>query len=241
MQKRKIIRINEEKCSGCGKCAIACAEGAIKIINGKARLISEKYCDGLGACIGKCPEDAIMIDEREAEEFDEKAAKEHLLEIECLKHKSGACPSAAVHWEKTKEKDENILCSARVSELSNWPIKLNLVNPKASYFNNASLLVAADCSAFAYGDLHRDFIRGKIIVIGCPKFNDVIYYIEKLTEIFRHSDIKSVEVVRMEVPCCSGLTFAVESALKASGMSIPFKEHIITIKGEILANKLLFK
>lgn len=235
MQKRKIIRINEEKCSGCGKCAIACAEGAIKIINGKARIISEKYCDGLGACIGECPENAITIEERKAEEFDEKAAREHLLEAEGLKHKSEACPSAsAVHWEKTKEKDENIPCSARVSELSNWPVKLNLVNLEALYFNNAFLLVAADCSAFAYGNLHRDFIRGKIIVIGCPKFNDVKYYIEKLTEIFRHYDIKSVEVVRMEVPCCSGLTFAVESALKASGRIIPLKEHIITIKGQIL-------
>lgn len=233
MPRRQIIRIDTEKCSGCGKCVTACAEGAIKIINGKAKLISEKYCDGLGACIGECPENAIIIEEREAEGFDENAVEKHLSDVKGFKSEECECPSgAAFQWDKTKEDDENFHENKWKSELSQWPVKLNLVNPEASYFKNADLLVAADCSAFSYGNFHRDFIRGKVIVIGCPKFSDINYYVGKLTEIFKRSDIKSVTVARMEVPCCSGLTFAVESALKASGRNILLKENIITIKGE---------
>ncbi|ODS39342.1 MAG: 4Fe-4S ferredoxin [Candidatus Altiarchaeales archaeon WOR_SM1_86-2] len=230
---RKIIKIDEEKCNGCGKCLPACAEGAIKIVNGKAKLISEKYCDGLGACIGKCPRGAITIEEREAERFDEKAVEEHLAENEGRESEAWVCPSAVtMQWEKIKSGDENIHGQEQKSELSQWPVKLNIVHPTAGYFQGADLVVAADCAPVAYGNFHNDFLKGKSIVMGCPKFDDIKHYIKKLTEIFKHSGTKSITIARMEVPCCSGLTFAVENALKASGKSIPLKEEIITIKGK---------
>jgi ferredoxin len=221
---RNIIKIDEDKCNGCGKCVLSCAEGAIQIVNGKAKLISEKYCDGLGACLGECPKGAITIEEREAEEFDEKSVEEHLAKTNGCSHEKAACPSAsAVHW--AHEHNQK-------SELSNWPIKLNLVNPDAQYFKDADLVVAADCVPAAYGNFHNDFLKQKILVMGCPKFDDVKYYIQKLTEIFKNSGIKSVTIARMEVPCCAGLTFAVEQAIAAAGKSIHLTENIITIKGE---------
>ncbi len=221
---RNIIKIDEDKCNGCGECVLSCAEGAIQIVNGKAKLISEKYCDGLGACLGECPKGAITIEERKAEEFDEKSVEKHLAKTNGCRHEKAACPSAsAVHWKHEHN---------RKSELSNWPVKLNLVNPQAPYFKDADLVVAADCVPAAFGNFHNDFLKQKILVMGCPKFDDVKYYIQKLTEIFKNSGIKNITIARMEVPCCSGLTFAVEQAIAASGKSIHLIENIITIKGE---------
>ena len=213
MTKRNIIKINEDKCNGCGECVLSCAEGAIRIVNGKAKLISEKYCDGLGACLGECPMGAITIEERNAEEFSENLVEEHLAEI-----KADAVPWKHEHNQK--------------SELSNWPVKLNLVNPQAPYFKDADLVVAADCVPAAFGNFHNDFLKQKTLVIGCPKFDDIQYYTRKLTEIFKNSGVKSITIARMEVPCCAGLTRLVERALEASGKNIPLSENIITIKGE---------
>ena len=205
-------------------------KGAIQIINGKAKLIGEKHCDGLGACLSKCPNNAITIEDREAEEFDEKAVEKHLQEVEGCGWEKGACLSAvAMQWKKTDIDTECICDYEQKSELSEWPVKLSLVHPKAQYFQDTNLVVAADCAPIAYGNFHNDFLKRKNIVIGCPKFDDIQYYIKKLTEIFKNSDIKSISVIRMEVQCCSGLTFAVENAMRASGKNIPIKENIITI------------
>jgi len=213
MTKRNIIKINEDKCNGCGECVLSCAEGAIRIVNGKAKLISEKYCDGLGACLSECPMGAITIEERNAEEFSENLVEEHLAEIK----------ADAVHWKQEHN---------RKSELSNWPVKLNLVNPQAQYFKDADLVVAADCVPASFGNFHNDFLKQKTLVMGCPKFDDIQYYTRKLTEIFKNSGVKSITIARMEVPCCAGLTFAVEQAIAASGKTIPVNKNIITIKCE---------
>jgi ferredoxin len=206
---RKIVRINEEKCNGCGLCIPSCREGALQIIDGKARLMAENCCDGLGACLGECPQGAITIEERVAEEFDEQATKTHLAEKEA----------------KPKYERES-------SALAHWPIQLRLVNPKAPYFKDANLLVVADCVPFAYGNFHQEFLKEKSIVVGCPKFDDAQFYEEKLTEIFRQSTIKSVTVVNMEVPCCNGLHYIVKKAVEHSGKNIPVEQVIIGIKGE---------
>lgn len=209
---RKIVKIDEEKCNGCGLCIPSCHEGALQIIDGKARLVADVYCDGLGACLGECPQGAITIEEREAEEFAEEAVKAHL---------------------KRKEERPSILTVGSASSaLAQWPIQLRLVNPKASYFQNANLLVVADCVPFAYGNFHQDFLKEKSIVVGCPKFDDTQFYEEKLTEIFRQSKIKSITVVNMEVPCCNGLYYLVKKAVERSGKNIPIEQVIIDIKGK---------
>jgi len=223
--KRNIIRIDEEKCNGCGLCVPACAEGAIQIINGKAHLISEKYCDGLGACLGKCPQGAITIEEREAEGFDEKAVKEHLHSQPC------GCPSTKVmNWEVDTR--GHSLPTNVASMLSQWPVKLALVPPQAPYFDGADLIVTADCVPFAYANFHQDFLKGKAVVIGCPKLDDVNFYQQKLEEIFRQSNLKSVKVIHMEVPCCFGLQHLAKEALAQSSKDIPLDEVVIGIKGE---------
>jgi len=209
---RKIVKIDEEKCNGCGLCIPSCAEGALQIIDGKARLVSEIYCDGLGACLGECPQGAITVEERVAEEFDEEAAKTRL--------------------EEKRELPTISAVTLTSSALTHWPIQLHLVNPRASYFKDANLLVVADCVPFVYSNFHQDFLNGKSMVVGCPKLDDVKFYEEKLAEIFRQSNIKSIMVVNMEVPCCNGLHYLVKKAVERCGKNIPVEQVIIGIKGE---------
>jgi Pyruvate/2-oxoacid:ferredoxin oxidoreductase delta subunit len=241
MATRKIVRIDEEKCTGCGLCIPNCAEGALQIIDGKAKLITDKFCDGLGACLGHCPEDAITIIERDAEEFDEKAVEIHLHKqnaaIHTQRHQPephGGCPSSRVlQFQVPKPRVESGPKEAPASQLSQWPVQLKLVPVNAPYFQEADLLVAADCVPFAYANFHQDFLKGKAVVVGCPKLDDIQLYREKLTEIFRTNSIKSVTVPFMEVPCCFGLVKATEDAIEASGKDIPLKKVKIGIRGEI--------
>lgn len=227
---RKVINIDKEKCNGCGLCANACHEGAIEIINGKAELTRDDYCDGFGDCLPSCPTGAISFIEREAAPYDEKAVEENKRRKQIM---SGGCPGKKV---LTLEREESTEKSANVkfqSRLRQWPCQIKLVPTNAPYFDNAKLLIAADCTAYAYASLHEDFMKGKITIIGCPKLDDVDYS-EKLERIISDNDIKSVTVVRMEVPCCGGLENAAIKALKASGKFIPWQVVTISIKGEIL-------
>ncbi len=243
--KRKIVSIDEEKCNGCGECIPNCAEGAIKIIDGKAKLLDDKFCDGLGACLGHCPQDAIRVIERDAQEFDEDAVKKHLnvTEEKPTLHKGvprGMMPGAgprgcpgSMAMDFRSETSSNATTSQRQKpELRQWPVQLTLVSPQASYFKDADLLVAADCVPFAYPNFHQDFLAGKSLVIGCPKLDDVDFYIDKLTELIKTSNIKSITLVNMEVPCCFGLQRIVEEAVKKSGKVLPIRQTVITIRGE---------
>jgi len=236
MATRKIVRIDEEKCDGCGLCIPNCVEGALQIDNGKAKLISEKFCDGLGACLGHCPQDAIVIIEREAQDFDEKAVEVHLDK----KHETqpqpvfAGCPSSrTMHFKVPDSRMEADSAIPSVSMLSQWPVQLRLVPVNAPYFQNADLLIVADCVPFAYSNFHQDFLKGKALVVGCPKLDDIQYYKEKLSEIFKTNSIKSVTVPYMEVPCCFGLVKATEDAIAASGKKIPLKKVKIGIRGDI--------
>ena len=249
MATRKIVKIDEEKCNGCSLCIPNCAEGALRIIDGKARLVSEKFCDGLGACLGNCPQDAITVIEREAEDFDEKAVEVHLQG----KHEADSvlasqpkpqpqphpvsftvCPSTmAMQFKPPESGVEPPRERTEVSGLGNWPVQLKLVPVNAPYFQEADLLIAADCVPFAYPTLHRDFLRGKTLVVGCPKLDDIEYYGGKLREIFANNSIKSVTILFMEVPCCFGLVKATEDAIAASGKEIPLKKVKIGIRGDI--------
>lgn len=231
---RKIIKIDEEKCTGCGVCIPNCVEGALQIIDGKARLVKDAYCDGLGACIGECPEGAITIIEREAEAFDEEAANTHARQVtEKEAEAPFVCPGVMVKDIQPKpDATDPAPSEIPPSQLSNWPVQLNLVPPAAPYFQHADLLVVADCVPFAVADFHARFLRGRIAVVGCPKFDDVGGYVEKLTAIFKQASIKSLTVVRMEVPCCSGLVRIVQSAMAASGKDIPFEAITLSIRGE---------
>jgi Pyruvate/2-oxoacid:ferredoxin oxidoreductase delta subunit len=242
MATRKIVKIDEGKCTGCGLCIPNCAEGALQIVDGKAKLITDKFCDGLGACLGHCPEDAITIIEREAEEFDEKAVEVHLHQQKEStqphkpqpEHPFGGCPSSRVlQFQAPEPRVEYGQKESTVSELSQWPVQLKLVPVDAPYFKDADLLIAADCVPFAYPDFHRDFLKGKAVVVGCPKLDDIHLYREKLTAIFKANSIKSVTVPFMEVPCCFGLVKATEDAIEASGKDIPFKKVKIGLRGEI--------
>lgn len=215
---RSIIRIDEEKCDGCGLCIPACAEGAIKIIDGKARLIDERFCDGMGACIKECPRGAITIEQREAPEFDEEAVKLHLQ----MHPIPATCPSTTiVRIESNTPKEDSVKLK---SQLSQWPVQLALLPPTAPFFQGADLLVAADCVPFAYANFHNDFLKGRAIVVGCPKLDDVSLYKQKLIQLFKLCDIKSVTVVNMEVPCCFGLQYIVKQALQSSGKAIALNE-----------------
>lgn len=238
---RSIVRIDEEKCNGCGLCIIACAEGALQIVDGKAKLVSDKYCDGLGACIGECPQEAITIEKREAEEFDEEAVEEHLRTkqpVPAVHHihtaHQSSCPSAKVmHFERNQTKKETVKTQERRrSMLAQWPVQLTLLPPNAPFFEDADLLIAADCVPFAYADFHDDFLKGRTLVIGCPKLDNAAFYKEKLAEIFKRCNIKSVTVVNMEVPCCFGLYHLVKEALASSEKSIPLRQEIISVRGD---------
>lgn len=226
---RKIIKIDEEKCNGCGLCAKACHEGAIEMINGKARLTREDYCDGLGDCLPACPTNAISFEEREAPAYDEAA-------VLAAKQKKTAdkLPCGCPGTNSRAIKREAVQTAAPVtSQLSQWPVQIKLVPVNAPYFDNANLLVAADCTAFAYGNFHNEFIRNHITLIGCPKLDEGDYA-DKLTQIIAGNNIKSVTVARMEVPCCGGIENAVKRALQASGKFIPWRVVTVSTDGRIL-------
>jgi NAD-dependent dihydropyrimidine dehydrogenase PreA subunit len=241
---RKIVQIDAAKCNGCGLCVPSCAEGAIKIVDGKAQLAADNLCDGLGACLGDCPQDAIRIIERAADAFDETAVAKQLHAAGETKtvaeaqpshgHHAGGCPGSRV-MTLAPPAPASVAKAAgsQPSSLGQWPVQLKLVPINAPYFQGADLLIAADCVPFAYADFHRDFLAGKVVVIGCPKLDDNNFYLQKLTELFRTSTIKSITVVRMEVPCCGGIVAAARQALAASGREIPFKEVTIGIDGEV--------
>lgn len=247
--KRNIILIDEEKCNGCGICVNACHEGALRIIDGKAKLISESYCDGLGACLPECPTGAISIEEREADAFDEEAVKANMNKnkaqdmpvIKAKMPETMACGCPGTHARAIERKPLIRPETARAtivnpskpeSQLRQWPCQIKLVAPQAPYFENAHLLIAADCTAYAYANIHEEFMRNKITLIGCPKLDEGDYS-EKLAAIIRHNEIKSVTVLRMEVPCCGGIVHAVKNALIASQKMIPWNVVTITTDGRI--------
>ena len=234
---RKIIQIDEEKCNGCGACAEACHEGAIGMVNGKAKLLRDDYCDGLGDCLPTCPTGAISFVKREATAYDEKAVQENIRKKQEQSHTSAAphagCPGSQMQRiQRSQESARSNPVSAE-SQLGQWPCQIKLVPVNAPYFDGAKLLIAADCSAYAYARMHDEFIRGKITIIGCPKL-DSVDYSEKLTQIIQNNNIQSVTIVRMEVPCCGGLEMAAKKALQSSGKFIPWQVVTISIDGKIL-------
>lgn len=230
--KRKIVQINEEKCNGCGACADACHEGAIELRNGKARLIRDDYCDGLGDCLPACPTGAITIIEREADSYNEQAVQARKQEAGC------GCPGAqSKALSRPNDGDSDAAPSQELpSRLSQWPVQIKLAPVNAPYFNGANLLIAADCTAYTYASFHESFIKGHITLIGCPKL-DAIDYSEKLSEVLRCNDIQSIQVVRMEVPCCGGLEYAVKTALQNSGKDIPWQIVTLSTDGKILSKR----
>lgn len=252
---RDIIRIDEDKCDGCGACVLACAEGAIQIIDGKARLISDVYCDGLGACLGECPQGALTIEKRESEEFDEHLVEEHLAvmkkdnlpcgcpgssvqqfekapELASLDPLPCGCPSTSV--QQFEGRQEAQVSAWQESALAHWPVQLTLVPPNAPFLQGSDLLLAAHCGPFAYGNFHQDFIKNHAVVCACPKLDDAQAHREKLTELLRQSDIRSLTIVRMEVPCCGGLTYLANEAIAASGKDIPIHEVTVGVRGGLL-------
>lgn len=237
---RKIIQIDKELCDGCGNCVTGCAEGALKIIDGKACVIADKYCDGLGACIGQCPVDALTIVERETEGFDEAAVEELLGKTHGKSSKPPiGCPSTNPEIFSSPsacDKANHLSCceSGEKSSLSNWPVQISLVPPNASFLRDSDLLVVADCVPLAYSSFHKDFMKGKTVMTGCPKLDDAKSYIDKFARIFEFAGIKSITVLSMEVPCCSGLPNIVRKALQISGSDIPLTEVVIGIKGSII-------
>jgi len=254
--KRKIIEIDEEKCTGCGQCVTGCAEGALAIIDGKARIVRDMFCDGLGACIGHCPEDALHIIEREAEEFDEEAAMEHVRKMGGVGHDQhspagsgcpsarvstrapghGGCPSAGMMQMKPCEQ-ANVPAGQVGSALSHWPVQIRLIPPHAPFLQDADLLIAGDCCPVAAPDFHARFLAGRTIMLGCPKFDNAGEYVERLTQVFAQNSIKSVTILEMEVPCCSGLSRIVAQALAGSGKDIPCVRAIVGRDGKTTEEK----
>lgn len=232
--KRKVIKIDEAKCNGCGQCVSACQEGAIGLVDGKAKLLRDDYCDGLGNCLPACPTDAISFEEREAAPFDEEAAARNMAMKKMPP--TGGCPGMQVRQIKHQSPAPvpgKTAGNGIPSELMQWPIQIKLAAPNAPYFQNANLLIAADCTAFAYGNFHQDFIKGKITLIGCPKLDEVDYA-DKLTDILANNDIKSITVARMSVPCCGGIVKAVTDAMHRSGKMIPWNIVTVDMHGTIL-------
>ena len=238
---RRIIEIDKEKCNGCGACADACHEGAIGMVDGKAELLRDDYCDGLGDCLPTCPTGAIKFVEREAAEYDEAAVMENKkkkgdqnMHSHDHTHAHGGCPGSRMRQMSPRPVKENT-SKESVSQLAQWPCQIKLVPVNAPYFDGAKLLIAADCTAYAYAAMHDEFMRGRITLIGCPKL-DGVDYSEKLTEILTANDVKSVTVVRMEVPCCGGLEQATKNALQRSGKFIPWQVVIVSVDGQILSD-----
>lgn len=240
--KRKIVEIDEERCDGCGQCVIGCAEGALTLVDGKVKVISDNLCDGLGACIGECPQGALQIIEREAEAFDEAAVEAHL---EACKSEAHAevksmpcgCPSTRIQTfnpcPSTRVKQQPAQ-GGQASALSHWPVQIRLIPPNAPFLKGADLLVVADCVPVAFPSLHHDFMQGKAVMIGCPKFDDAQEYIDKFASIFKTAGIKSITTVVMEVPCCSGLPVMVRKGLEASGARIPLNQVVVSTRGQVL-------
>ncbi|HOJ77996.1 MAG TPA: 4Fe-4S binding protein [Bacillota bacterium] len=238
--KRKIVTIDEAKCNGCGLCVTACHEGALQIIDGKAKLVSETYCDGLGACLPDCPMGAITLEEREAAAFDEEAVKQHIASHKSSMPEKLACGCPGTHAKSIERKNSPNVTTAPLqtgltneSQLRQWPCQIQLVPVNAPYFENAHLLVAADCTAYAYANIHQEFMRNKITIIGCPKLDNADYA-AKLSAILAAHEIKSITVLRMEVPCCGGIVQAVKEALINSGKMIPWQVVTISTDGAIL-------
>jgi len=234
MVMRNIVKIDEEKCDGCGQCVDACSEGAIKIIDGKAKLVSEVYCDGLGACIGHCPQDAITIEKREADQFDEEATKAHLAKEQNAHSQTDfVCPGTMAKKLSKKGKSAGNSDAAVPSQLSHWPVQLKLVSPQAPYFADADLLLVADCVPFAMGDFHNKFLKERSIVVGCPKLDNADFYIEKLAQILKGNKLNSLTVLHMEVPCCFGLTHIAREAIARSGVKMTFEDVTIDLRGNV--------
>ena len=249
---RKIIKIDDELCDGCGNCIPSCAEGALEIVDGKARVIADFYCDGLGACLGECPTGALSVVEREADEFDEEAVEDHLAkqtveEPRTMPMVSGGCPSARLQTFVPREAaaasntaqaaTQPAAFEQSESALSHWPVQIMLVPPTAPFLKNADLLVVADCVPVTYPDFHRDFLKGKAVMMGCPKFDDAQHYIEKFSQICKVSGIKSITNVVMEVPCCSALPMIVKKGMQLSGVTIPMEEVVISTRGKVLERR----
>lgn len=248
VQVRKIIHIDEDRCDGCGLCIPSCAEGALQIVDGKARLVEDRFCDGLGNCLGECPQGAITIIEREADPFDEEAVEEHLAHRQepaaPVSACAGSCPGSAELIRPAREKtagtfkgtaggNETGRGAAPEPELSHWPIQLHLVSPEARFLKEADLLIAADCVPFAHADFHRVLLKGRSLVIGCPKLDDAGSCLEKLAEIFRKNRLRSITLAHMEVPCCFGLRRLVQAALEKAGVAVPVKEIVVGVDGAI--------
>ena len=244
MAKRKIIEIDEDKCTGCGACVTQCAEGALQIVNGKAKVVNDVFCDGLGACIGECPEDALRIVEREAPGFDEVATEKHLSKLKKAAEKKPigeepcGCPSHnPMILTASSAKSGHGRPEARDDlppKLTNWPVQWRLVTPAMPFFKDKDVLLSADCVPFAFRDFHGKFLAGKPLIIGCPKLDDQKAYLEKLTDIFRDATPRSLEIVIMEVPCCFGLKKLVDEAVRRSGKNVPIRTTVVGIKGNIV-------
>ena len=231
---RNIVIIDEEKCNGCGQCVNACAEGAIQIIDGKAKLISEIYCDGLGACLGACPEDAITVEQREAPDFDESATKAHLAEQHKTESKDApVCPGLLPRDLKPKSQSAQSAPTSAPSQLSHWPVQLSLLSPAMPCFADADLLLVADCVPFAMGDFHSKLLKDHSVAVGCPKLDNVEFHIEKVAAILKANKLKSLTVVHMEVPCCFGLTHIAREAIARGDVKMPFEDVTIGLNGEI--------
>lgn len=238
---RKIIEIDEELCDGCGQCVPACAEGAIQIVDGKARIVSERYCDGLGACMGECPQGALHIVEREAEDFDEEAVEAYLKEREAQAKPAESpsmpcgCPSSQI--QQFIPQSGFASAEAEPSGLSHWPVQIRLVPAHAPFLKEADLLVAADCVPVAYPSFHRDFLQGRAIMVGCPKFDDGQEIVQKFVEVFTKNNIKGVTVVIMEVPCCGGLPMMLRKAMELAKKSVPMEQVVVGTRGKTLARQ----
>lgn len=237
---RKIIEIDEELCDGCGQCILSCAEGALQLVGGKAKVIADRFCDGLGACLGECPTGALKIVEREAEDFDEAAVEAHLAEKEAASSRlpmGGGCPSAGIQTfiaPKAADQDAAAAFGGMASALTHWPVQIRLVPPTAPFLKGADLLVVADCVPVAFPALHRDLLGGRTVMMGCPKFDEVQAYVDKFSDIFKTAGIRRITIAIMEVPCCAGLPAIVKKALENAETDIPLEQIIISTRGEIL-------
>lgn len=237
---RKIIKIDESRCNGCGECITACAEGAIELREGIARVVSESFCDGLGACLAVCPQGALTIEERDAPVFDEKAAREHVISARKNPAEESITPCTmplTLDKRKSSKASPGDASPGASNELSGWPIQMRLVRPQAPYLKGASLLVAGDCTAFAYSNISRDFIKGRVALVGCPKLDETGPFVDKLTEILNANEIRDITVLHMTVPCCAQLEGLVSEAVKRSGREVPQKSFKVGIDGLLTADE----